>query len=132
MALRKDLAQVGLIGVIALSMVGCRIKAIESQTSASAPNTKSPYKGDPYTYGGVAEGSGGLLTTTTQTMDTPSYEGAKFKKAAGPEAYTDSNSGHHTAAAKPSDISGDYQPLPHNEGHEGGHGEHDDDEGEGH
>lgn len=112
MALRKDLVLATLALVCVVGLSGCRSKAAESIASAQAPNTPSPYKGDPYTYGGVSEGSGGLVTTTQQTMESPSYDGAKFKQAAGPDEYTDPSSGHKTAKAKPSDISGDYQPLP--------------------
>lgn len=122
MALRKDL--VLLVCVAALcGCNGIRSKAAESIATAQAPNQPLPYKGDPYTYGGVAEGSGGLVSTTQQTMESPSYDGAKFKQAAGPDAYTDSSSGHKTAKAKPSDISGDYQPLPNAERERGGEGE---------
>jgi len=114
MALRKDLARFAVFGLVALSLSGCgfalRFKSEESMSAASAPNQKSPYKGDPYAYGGMADGYGGLQPTTTQTMEAEKYNGPEFMKAAGNDAYKSGS--HQTAAAKPSDISGDYQPLP--------------------
>lgn len=118
MVLRKEFLLVGL----ALVSFGCRSKGLESMQSSSAPNQPLPYKGDPYAWGGIAEGTGGQVVGTKQTMETPTYSDPKFKKLAGPEAVT-SMSGHSLSKAKPSDRSGDYQPLPHkSSGHsEGGH-----------
>lgn len=108
---------------LALFAFGCRSKGLESMQSATAPNQPLPYKGDPYAWGGIAEGTGGQVVGTKQTMETPTYTEPKFKKLAGPDAVT-SMSGHSLAKAKPSDRSGDYQPLPAKEAARaaGGHG----------
>lgn len=120
MILRKEILLVGL----AVFAVGCRSVGLESMQSSSAPNQPLPYKGDPYAWGGIAEGTGGQVVGTKQTMETPTYSEPKFKKLAGPDAVT-SMSGHSLAKAKPSDRPGDYQPLPNKPAAhaEGGHGE---------
>jgi len=123
MALRKDLARLACLGILVVSFSGCiRFKGVESEAAANAPNQASPGKGDPYTYGGMAEGTGGLQPTTSHSMEGTSYDGGKFKQAAGTGAFK-SSSGHETAPSKPSDVSGDYQPLPHEGKHEEGEGE---------
>jgi hypothetical protein len=107
MILRKEI----LLVALAVFAVGCRSVALESMQSSSAPKQPLPYKGDPYAWGGIAEGTGGQVVGTKQTMETEAYSEPKFKKLAGPDAVT-SMSGHSLAKAKPSDRSGDYQPLP--------------------
>lgn len=117
MNLRMD--RVILLAVGAITLIGCRSVALESLNSAQAPNTnKYPYKGDPYAWGGISEGTGGQVVGTQQTMEGETFDGDKFRKLAGPDAVT-SMSGHQIAKAKPNDRIGDHQPLP-NGGHEAG------------
>jgi hypothetical protein len=123
MDLGKEIKRLAGLAVLAVTACGCHIYGIDSMNSASAPNHKSPNQGgDPYTWGGIQEGTGGLVAGTKQTMETPEYSGPKFKQLAGPESFT-SMSGHAVGAAKPNDVSGDWQPLP-NAGHSVGDGEH--------
>ena len=112
MNLGKDISKVGLLALIAVC--GCRIQAVESMTTASAPNQPFPEKGDPYTFGGLADGTGGQVVATTQSMESETYADPKFKQLAGTEPFV-SMSGHTISKAKGSEISGDYQPLPHEE-----------------
>ena len=123
MVLRMDLKRIGFLTMTAIAVGGCRFVSVESFDSASAPNKPSPEKGDPYAFGGIADGTGGNVAATTQTMESESYSGPKFKQVAGNEAFT-SMSGHSVSKAKPNDTSGDYQPLPNGEKHEGGEAEH--------
>lgn len=97
---------------LVLLAVGCRIKAVESMHSATRPDPKGgDVYGDPYTFGGIADGTGGQVAATTQSMESPSYADPKFKKIASKEGFT-SMSGHVVSDAKGSETSGDYQPLP--------------------
>lgn len=115
MNLRMD--RIILLAVGAVMLVGCRSVGLESINSASAPNTnKYPYKGDPYAWGGIQEGTGGQVVGTKQTMEAPTYDGDKYRKLAGPDEVI-SMSGHKLSKAKPNDTVGDYQPLPHGEAH---------------
>ena len=107
-----------ILAVLACAAGGCRVKAAESLASTTAPNVKSPYKGDPYTFGGIQDGTGGLIAATRSSMETESYSEPKFKKLAGPESFA-SMSGHSLSPSKANETSGDFQPLPI----EGGHGE---------
>ncbi len=102
--------------LIAAALTGCHVKGLDSHESSFAENQKSPYKGDPYAWGGIQEGTGGLVVGTKQTMESPTYSEPKFKKLAGPDGYT-SMSGHQLAPAKPNDRVGDHQPLPGGEAH---------------
>ena len=113
MQIRKELI---LAALLSLTIAGCRVKGYESMTSSIAPNVKSPYKGDPYTFGGLQEGTGGLIAASRSSMETEDYSEPKYKKLAGPDAFV-SMSGHSLAKAKPSDIVGDYQPLPSQDAH---------------
>lgn len=125
MNLGKDISKIGLLVLIAVC--GCRFQSIESMRTASAPNQPFPEKGDPYTFGGLADGTGGSVVGTTQSMESETYADPKFKQLAGTEPFV-SMSGHTIAKAKPSEVSGDYQPLPHEEvagkHGESGEGEH--------
>jgi hypothetical protein len=115
-----------LLAAGAVMLVGCRSVGLESLNSASAPNTnKFPYKGDPYAWGGIQEGTGGQVVGTKQTMEGTTFDGDKYKKLAGPDEVV-SMSGHRLAKAKPSDTVGDRQPLPGDVSHGGAT------EGEGH
>jgi len=97
---------------LALLAVGCRFKAVESMHSATRPDPKGgEVYGDPYTFGGIADGTGGQVAATTQSMESPSYSDPKFKKIASKEGFT-TMSGHVVRGAKGSETSGDYQPLP--------------------
>jgi hypothetical protein len=58
------------VAAVGTALAGCRIKSVESFESAVNPSPPSPGKGDPYTYGGVAEGTGGLSTKTSYATDT--------------------------------------------------------------
>lgn len=102
------------IAATALAMVagGCRSVAYESMQSSTKAHAPMTYKADPYTWGGIQEGTGGLVAATKQSMEAPSYSEPKFKKLAGREGFV-SMSGWSLGKAKPSDIRGDYQPLPH-------------------
>jgi hypothetical protein len=60
------------LGLAAMSLVGCRVKSVESFESAVKQSPNSPGGGDPYTYGGMAEGTGGLSTKTSYPTDNKS------------------------------------------------------------
>lgn len=125
MVLRKEIKQLGFFVVLASVVVGCRTYGLDSMHSASAPNVKSQTQGDPYAWGGIQEGTGGLVPTTKQTMETDSYVGASFLQTAGSEGFV-ALSGWAVQKAKSSETVGDYQPLPnsvHGEGHSGDHEE---------
>jgi hypothetical protein len=125
MNLGKEFKRIAGLAALAVVVSGCHIYGIDSMNSASAPNHKSPYAGDPYAWGGIQEGTGGLVAGTKQTMETPQFSGPKFMQLAGPDAFT-SMGGLTLSAAKPSDTVGDWQPLPGRESHgakEEGHGE---------
>jgi hypothetical protein len=70
------------LGLVGLGLVvsGCRSVAYESMQSSTREHTKLPYKGDPYTWGGIQEGTGGLIAATKQTMEAPTYVEPKFKR----------------------------------------------------
>jgi hypothetical protein len=101
------------LAVAALATVagGCRSVAYESMHSSTKTHTPMTYKGDPYTWGGIQEGTGGLVAATKQSMEAPKYTEPKFKSLAGREGFV-SMSGWSLGRAKPSDVRGDYQPLP--------------------
>ncbi len=80
--------------------------------SATKTDYKPTYKGDPYTFGGIQEGTGGQVAATSQSMESPTYTDPKYRKLAGPEGFT-SMSGHSLSPAKGNDRVGDFQPLPH-------------------
>ena len=121
MTLGKEIKRiVGLAGFAVLA-VGCRFVSQESITSASAPNEKQPNVGDPYAWGGVQEGTGGLVAGTKQTMEAETYSDPKFMQLAGNEGFV-SISGWVLHPAKANEVSGDHQPLPHDEA-AGGHEE---------
>jgi hypothetical protein len=122
MTLGKEIKRiVGLAGFAAL-MAGCRFVSVESINSSSAPNEKQPSVGDPYAWGGIQEGTGGLVAADKQTMETPIYaDPPKFIQLAGVEGFA-SMSGWVLHPAKANEVSGDHQPLPHQEA-AGGHEE---------
>ena len=114
MLMRKELA---LAALFAITICGCRFKAYESMNSATSSEVKLPYKGDPYTFGGMQEGTGGLIAASKGSMETETYSEPKFKKLAGPDAFI-SMTGHSLSKAEPSDTRGDFQPLPSASAHE--------------
>jgi hypothetical protein len=115
MFLRKEFV---VSALLACSIAGCRSKAYESMSSSSAPPVKSSYQGDPYTFGGIQDGTGGLIAATRSSMETETYSEPKFKKLAGPEEFA-SMSGHGLSPAGASEVRGDYQPLPSEGEHHG-------------
>jgi hypothetical protein len=106
-----------IFAALAIGSAGCRFKGAESMNSTKAPHTELPYKSDPYTWGGIAEGTGGQVAATRQSMESPTYAEPKFKNLAGSEGFT-SMSGWNLKPAKPSDIPGDHQPLPDDADHD--------------
>jgi hypothetical protein len=69
----KDLKPL-LLALMALPMVGCiyRPRSWDSYHSTFQANPPEPNKADPYTFGGIAEGSGGTLTRTSYATDSKS------------------------------------------------------------
>ncbi|MBC8065917.1 MAG: hypothetical protein H7Y17_13875 [Chlorobia bacterium] len=125
MILRKDINRISFLVALAVVAVGCRTYGLDSMRSASAPNVKSPTQGDPYAWGGIQEGTGGLVPTTKQTMETESATEAAYLQTAGVGGFV-ALSGWAVSGAKTSEIVGDYQPLPNSmpgEGHSGDHKE---------
>jgi hypothetical protein len=69
----KDLKPL-LLALLALPLVGCIYKprSWDSYHSTFYPNPQEPNRADPYTFGGIAEGSGGTITRTSYATDTKS------------------------------------------------------------
>jgi hypothetical protein len=57
------------VGMCAVALTGCRVKSLESFQSAVTESPATPGKGDPYAYGGIAEGSGGLQPRSSYASD---------------------------------------------------------------
>lgn len=71
------------LALLAIAVVGCkpRIKALESFTAATTPHPATNWAGDVYSYGGIAQSSGGLRPGTfygrganPQGRPNPSYD----------------------------------------------------------
>ena len=104
--------RLALAALLLVAVVGCRSVANESMHSASAPGIEFPYRGDPHTFGGIQEGTGGMVAATSQSMESAAHTQPKAERIAGPGGFT-SMSGHQVSPAKGNDRIGDFQPLPH-------------------
>lgn len=66
--MRKDLLKVAALAALVAALGGCRFKSWESFTSATTPNPAPNWgnqfgeHGDPGSYGGIADASGGIET----------------------------------------------------------------------
>ena len=87
------------LGLLTLSYVGCRFKAPESFVASTTPNPPTTWEGDPYSYGGIEEASGGL--------DTRVQYGAGARRGAGVSSYDDPAKG---TGLQPGEVPGENVP----------------------
>jgi len=76
-----------LLPLLAIAAVGCtgfdptRSLALDSYNATHRPNPQPTWGGDPYAFGGIADGSGGIKPRTAMATSSDGYDFRKQSKA---------------------------------------------------